>query len=75
MSRPEELTARRGCRPFAAHELSVPAQKRLRRYHQSMTSPPREQAPKRGKERAISRPEWSAQLLPSKHGQLMSQHQ
>jgi hypothetical protein len=40
-----------------------------------MTSPPRKQARKRGEEGAISRPEWSSPLLPSKHGQLMSQHQ
>ena len=60
---------------MAAYELSVPAQKRLRRHHQSLTPPPREQARNRSKEGAISRPEWSAQLLPSKHRQLMAQDQ
>jgi hypothetical protein len=40
-----------------------------------MTSPPREQASERGKERAISRPQQRSRLLPAEHGQLMAQHQ
>jgi len=62
-------------RPFAAHELAVPAQQRLWCYDQSMTSPPGEQARKRGKERSISGPKRRSWLLSAEHGQLMAQHE
>jgi hypothetical protein len=60
-------------RPLPTHKLPVPAQKRLRRDHQSVAPAGREQSGERRKQRAIS---WQGSpLLPPEHGQLVSQHE
>jgi transposase len=62
-------------RPLPTHKLPVPAQKRLRRHHQSVAPTGREQLGERRKQRAISWPQQGSPLLPSEHGQLVSQHE
>jgi hypothetical protein len=62
-------------RPLATHKLSVPAQQRLRRHHQSVAPAGREQSGERRKQRAIGWPHRGSSLLPSEHRQLMVQHE
>jgi hypothetical protein len=53
----------------------MPAQKCLRRHHQSVAPAGREQAREGRKQRAICWQQQGAPLLPSEHGQLMPQHE
>jgi len=62
-------------RPLATHELSMPAQKRLRRHDQSVATPCRKQSGERRKQSTIGWPQRGAPLLPAQHHQLMSQHE
>lgn len=62
-------------RPLAAHELGVPAQKRLWRHAQAVSPWLRQDARQRGKEGAIGGAQRRARLLQREHDQLMSQNE
>jgi hypothetical protein len=51
----------------------MPAQKRLRPYHQAVAAVGREQTGQRCQQRTIGRPQHRTPLLPAKYGQLVSQ--
>jgi hypothetical protein len=53
----------------------MPAQKRLWRHDQSVAPPGRQQPGQRRQQCAISWPQQGSPLLPSEHGQLVSQHE
>ena len=60
-------------RPLAAHELPVPAQKRLWRHDQATPAWLRQDSRQRGKQGAIGRAQRRALLLPPEHDALMPQ--
>jgi hypothetical protein len=53
----------------------MPAKKRLRPHHQAVAPARRQQSGERRQQRPISWPQQGSPLLPSEHGQLMSQHE
>jgi hypothetical protein len=62
-------------RPSAAHELSVPAQQRLRRHDQPVPTARREHPAQRGEKSAIGCSKRRPWLLPAEHQQLMAQNE
>ena len=71
--RPARLTLRP--RPLAPNQLAMPTQKRRRRHDKPVSTPSREQSRERRKEGAIGRSKRRARRLPTKHRQLMPQHE
>jgi hypothetical protein len=57
------------------YKLPMPAQKRLRRHHQSVAPARWQQTGERCEQRTIGWSQPRATLLPTEHDQLMTQHE